>query len=163
MYAIFQHTSCARNTFDSITSFGLVRTRQFGRKQVITLEKNQQIPKFPQNLRPISLLSTSGKLFEQLILRTIQNHIEENLLTVSYFCVQAHHSMTIQTMRLANRVTENFNNNLSMNAVFLDIEKAFDTTGHSGLLFKLSEFEFSTSLIKLIASLLTVTKFKVSF
>jgi hypothetical protein len=34
-------------------------------------------------------------------------------------------------------------------AVFLDIEKAFYTTWHSGLLYKLSEFEFSASLIKL--------------
>jgi hypothetical protein len=37
--------------------------------------------------------------------------------------------------------------------VFLDIEKAFDIIWHSGLLYKLSDF--STSLIKLIASFLT--------
>jgi hypothetical protein len=47
--------------------------------------------------------------------------------------------------------TQNFNNDLPTAAVFLDIEKAFDTTGHSGLLYKLSELEFSRSLIKLIA------------
>jgi hypothetical protein len=39
-------------------------------------------------------------------------------------------------------------------AVFLDIAEAFDTTWQSGLLYKLSELEFSTHLIKLIASLL---------
>jgi hypothetical protein len=43
----------------------------------------------------------------------------------------------------------------------LDIEKAFDTTWHSGLLYKLSELEFLTHLIKLIASFLTDRKFKV--
>jgi hypothetical protein len=47
-----------------------------------------------------------------------------------------------------------------MAALFLDIEKAFDTTWHSGLLYKLSELEFLTSLIKLIASFLTNIKFK---
>jgi hypothetical protein len=35
-------------------------------------------------------------------------------------------------------------------AVFSDIEKLFDTTWHSGLLYKLSKLEFSTSLITLI-------------
>jgi retron-type reverse transcriptase len=46
--------------------------------------------------------------------------------------------------------------------VFLDIEKAFDTTWHSGLLYTLSKLEFSTSLIKLIGSSLSQRKFRVS-
>jgi hypothetical protein len=41
-------------------------------------------------------------------------------------------------MRLMDHVTLNFNNNMSMAAVFLDIEKAFDTTWHFGMLYKLS-------------------------
>jgi hypothetical protein len=39
-----------------------------------------------------------------------------------------------------------------LEVVFLDIEKAFDATWHPGLLYKLSELEFPTSLIKLISS-----------
>jgi hypothetical protein len=54
-------------------------------------------------------------------------------------------------MRLAEHITVNFNN-MSMAAVFFDIEKAFTTTWHSGLLHELSELEFSTSHIKLTAS-----------
>jgi retron-type reverse transcriptase len=42
-------------------------------------------------------------------------------------------------MRLADHVTLNFNNKMSTAAVFLDIEKAFDTTWHTGLLYKLSK------------------------
>jgi retron-type reverse transcriptase len=49
-----------------------------------------------------------------------------------------------------------------MAPVFLDIEKAFDTTWHSGLLYKLSNLEFSKSLIKLIGSFLSQRKFSVS-
>jgi hypothetical protein len=45
-------------------------------------------------------------------------------------------------------------------AVFLDIEKAFDKAWHYGLLYKLSELGFSTSLIKLVAFFLTNRKFK---
>jgi hypothetical protein len=64
-------------------------------------------------------------------------------------------------MRLADHVTLNFNNNMATAAVFVDIEKAFDTTWHSGLLYKLLELEFSTSFIKAIASFLTDRKFEV--
>jgi hypothetical protein len=64
-------------------------------------------------------------------------------------------------MRLADHVKLNFNNSISTAAVFLNIEKAFDTTWHSGLLYKLPELEFSTSLIKLISSFLIDRKFEV--
>jgi hypothetical protein len=86
---------------------------------------------------------------------------ERNLLNASQFDFQADHSMTLQCMRLADPVTPNFNNNIWKAAVFLDIEKAFNTTWHLGLLYKMSELEFSTNLIKLIASFLADRKFKV--
>jgi hypothetical protein len=40
---------------------------------------------------------------------------------------------------------------ISTAAVFLNIEKHLDKTWHPGLLYKLSELEFSTSIIKLLA------------
>jgi hypothetical protein len=66
-------------------------------------------------------------------------------------------------MRLTDHVTLNFNNNMSTAAVFLDIEKAFDTTLHPGLLYKLSELHFWSSLIKLISSFFSNRKFRVMF
>jgi hypothetical protein len=51
---------------------------------------------------------------------------------------------------------------MSTAALFLDIEKDFDTTWYSGFLYKLSKLEFSTSLIKLIGSDLSKRKFRVS-
>ncbi|PNF35683.1 hypothetical protein B7P43_G17443 [Cryptotermes secundus] len=131
--------------------------------KIITLPKPGKDPKFPQNLRPISLLSTTGKLFEKAILKFLHKHIEErDLLNASQFGFRARHSTTLQCMRLADHVTLNFNNKMSTAAVFLDIEKAFDTTWHSGLLFKLSKLEFPNSLTKLIGSFLSKRKFRVS-
>jgi hypothetical protein len=49
-----------------------------------------------------------------------------------------------------------------MTTVFLDIEKAFDTTWHPGLLYKLSKLKFLTNLVKLISSFLSKRKFRVS-
>jgi hypothetical protein len=65
-------------------------------------------------------------------------------------------------MGLTDHVSPNFNNNMSTAAVLLDIEKAFETTWHPGLLYKLSELQFPISLIMLIASFLTNRKFKFS-
>ncbi|PNF26942.1 hypothetical protein B7P43_G14042 [Cryptotermes secundus] len=131
--------------------------------KIITLPKPGKDPKFPQNLRPISLLSTTGKLFEKAILKFLHKHIEErDLLNASQFGFRARHCTTLQCMRLADHVTLNFNNKMSTAAVFLDIEKAFDTTWHSELLFKLSKLEFTNSLTKLIASFLSKRTFRVS-
>ena len=97
--------------------------------KIITLPKPGKDPKFPQNLRPISLLPTTGKLFENVIYNILQKHtVQRNLLNASQFGFRARHSTTLQCMRLTDHMTLNFNNNLSKAAVFLDIEKAFNTT-----------------------------------
>jgi hypothetical protein len=141
-----------------------IRLSQFSESwkeaKLITLPKPGKDPKFPQNLRPISLLSTTVKLFEKVILKIVQRHIDErDLLYASQFGFRARHSTTLQCMRLRDHVTLNVNNNMSTAAVFLDIEKAFDTTWHPGLLYTLSKMHFPTSLIKLISSFLSKRKF----
>jgi hypothetical protein len=68
--------------------------------KVITLQKPDKDPKFPQNLRPISLLSTSGNLFEKVVLKIVQKHIEERcLLNAGQFGFRARQSTTLQCMR----------------------------------------------------------------
>jgi hypothetical protein len=128
---------------------------------MIALPKPGRDPKFHQNLCPISLLSTTSKLFEKVILRIFLRHTEgKNLLNASKFGFHANNSTTLQYMRLTDYVTLNFNNNMSTAAVFLDIEKAFDTLWHPGFLYKLSTMEFSTNLINLISSFLWQRKFR---
>jgi hypothetical protein len=129
----------------------------------IMLLKPCKDPQFHHNLCPIILLSTTGKLFEKVILKIVQRHTEERgLFNGSQFGFLAHHSTTLQCMRLTDHVTLNFNSDMSTAAVFMDIEKAFDTTWHLGLLYKLSELTFSISLIKLIHSFLSQRKLRVS-
>jgi hypothetical protein len=128
----------------------------------MTLLKHGKDPKFPQNFRPLIPLPTTGKLFEKVIVKIVQKHIEERvLLNSSQFGFQARKSMSLQCMRLLDHVTLNFNNNMSTAAVFLDIENPFDTTWLSSLLYKLHKLEFLTSLIKLISSFLSQHKFSV--
>jgi hypothetical protein len=51
---------------------------------------------------------------------------------------------------------------MSTASVSLDIEKAFDTTWHPGLLYKLFELHFSPSLSKLINSFVSSRKFRIT-
>jgi hypothetical protein len=84
--------------------------RKEAKVMCITLPKPSKDPKFPQNLLPISLLSTTGKLLEKVILKIVQRHTEERgLLNAGQFGFRACHSMTLQCMRLMDYVTLNFN------------------------------------------------------
>jgi hypothetical protein len=147
-------TSRALNILIQSLSSAMSLPAPWKEAKIVTLQIPAKDPKFLQNSCPIS------KLFEKLILSTIQKHIgERNLLNASQFGFRPDHSAILQWMKLEDHVTLNFNNKMSTAAVFLDIGKAFDTTWHSGLLYKLSELEFSTSYIKVFASL-SLTKLK---
>jgi hypothetical protein len=64
--------------------------------KIITLPKHGKDPKFPQNLGPTSFLSTTGKLFEKVIMKLFQKHIEERgLLNASQFGFRARYSKTL--------------------------------------------------------------------
>jgi len=106
--------------------------------EVITVLKQGKEPVLPQNLRPISHLSTTIWLFEKVILKIVQRHVEEkNLMNASQLDFRARYSTTIQCKTLTIHVTLNFN--MSTAAIFLDIEKVFDTTWHPGFLYILSK------------------------
>jgi hypothetical protein len=71
-------------------------------------------------------LSTTGKLFEKVILKIVQKRIEERELpNANQFGFRVRDGTTLQCVRLTD-VTLNVNDNMSTAEVLLDIEKAFD-------------------------------------
>jgi hypothetical protein len=63
-------------------------------------------------------------------------------LTKEATLMEASHSTTSQYIGLTDHVTSNFNNNLSTDAVLLDIGKTINKTYHSGLVYKLPNLKF---------------------
>jgi len=130
--------------------------------KVITLPKTGNTPKIPQHLRPISIPSRIDKLFENAFQSTVVRYIaEENVLNICLFSFRVHQNTTLQLMRLTDHVSLKFSNNIYTAVVCLDIDKAFDTTRHSGLLTKLLKSLFSLSIINLLSSLLSHGKLRI--
>jgi hypothetical protein len=146
-----------------ITALGCPIFQSFGKKQNFNFTETRQGPKISSIFTPIIRSSTACKLFEKVILKIVQRHVEERgMLNARQFVFRARHSTTLQCVRFTDHVTLDFNNIMSKAFVFLDIEKAFDTTWFLGLLYKLSELKFSISLLKLISSSLSQRKVRVS-
>jgi hypothetical protein len=95
--------------------------------KICKVTETRKDPIFPQNLRPITFLSTAGNLFEEVILKIVERHTEERgLLNASQFDFRPRHSTTLQCLRLTDHVTLNFNNKMTTAALLSDIEKAFN-------------------------------------
>jgi hypothetical protein len=100
------------------------------------------------------------KTIQNAILKILQKHIDgRGLLNASQFDYRTRHNTTLHCMRKADHVNLNFNNKMSAAVVFFDIEIAFFTTWHTGLLYIL---KFSNSLFNLICSFLSHLKCSVS-
>jgi hypothetical protein len=107
--------------------------------KVIALPKPIKDPKIPQNLRPIGLLPLTGNFLRKLFYKLSKNTLEEGTCLMQVSLTSVRVTAPLLYVRLADHVTLNFNNKISAAVVFLDNEKAYDTTWHSGLLYKLSK------------------------
>lgn len=105
----------------------------------------------PQNYRPISLLNSIGKLLEKCIYSRLVEIVEtKNLLPKFQFGFRRGHSTTHQGKRLHKYIVRNKSIRKSTGVVLLDIEKAFDSIWHDGLIHKLIKMKLPTYLVRLI-------------
>lgn len=130
--------------------------------QIIAIPKPNKNNSNPSNYRPISLLSSLSKVFEKIILNRLNVFIEDkNLLPDEQFGFRRSHSTIHQLQRVVQHTKTNFKNKKSTGMIILDIEKAFDSIWHKGLLHKLYTMNIPINLIKIIQSFLLNRSFYV--
>ena len=106
--------------------------------EVIMIPKPGKPPHEPSSYRPISLLTTISKLFEELLLERLKPLIEESeLIPTHQFGLRDHHSTLEQVHRITNVIEKTLKDGHVSSVVFLDIAQAFDKVWHNGLLNKL--------------------------
>jgi retron-type reverse transcriptase len=115
---------------------------------------------FPQNYRPISLLSNVGKVLEKVILtRLVRATNENHVLPDEQFGFRPKHSTADQLIHVTEFISQGINQKKSTGAIFLDVAKAFDTVWHDGLVYKLHTAGVSLAMVKLLNSFLEDRKF----
>ncbi|GFT55651.1 probable RNA-directed DNA polymerase from transposon X-element [Trichonephila clavipes] len=129
---------------------------------ITVLPKPGKNNKLAINYRPISLLSTIGKVFEKIILNRIKNFTETNEVIPNFqHGFQEKTSTSHQLLRVSNKIIAGFNSGKTTGGVFLDVEKAFDRMWHKGLIFKLINLKFPDYIILLINSFLRNRTFQI--
>lgn len=129
--------------------------------KMIAIKKPGKDESFPSSYRPISLLPSMGKIFESLILNRLQA-ATDHLLIPEQFGFRRNHSTTHQLARVAEHAAHGMNLGQCTGMVLLDIEKAFDSVWHEGLLHKLLVNNVPLCLIKLVQSYLANRSFSVA-
>lgn len=112
--------------------------------------------------RPISLLSSISKVYEKVlkekILKVVYN---KKIFPDQQFGFRTFHSTSHQVKRICNHVKRNRAQSKSTGMVLLDIEKAFDSVWHKGIIYKMLTFKIPLYLCKIVQSFLSGRCFSV--
>ena len=83
------------------------------------------------NYRPISIISSIGKLIERLFYNQMEGFLESSAtLHIHQYGFRPHHSVIHPLMHLTSKVYNSINNNNHNLSILIDLKKAFDTVDH---------------------------------
>lgn len=113
-------------------------------------------PLTPQNLRPISLTSCTGKLLERMVLTRLEWHLETNNILPPTLTGFRHHISTQDThLRLHHDILEQPSSAQLRCILALDIRKAFDCVNHEIILTNLAKTNCGTNIYNYIRDFLS--------
>ena len=93
------------------------------------------------NYRPISLLSNIGKVIEKLMHTRITKFLNKHkCFFPSQYGFRSKHSINHALIEITEKIRDALDNNSFACAVFVDLQKAFDTVSHKILLEKLQHY-----------------------
>ena len=110
----------------------------------------------PKNYRPISLLSILSKLLERHIQWLLMDHVlEKKLNSESQWGFLSGRSTTSALLAVTDCWHKHLEAGQEVCAIFLDLQKAFDSVPHRSLLLVLQQCDVHPTLLKWICSYLT--------
>lgn len=108
------------------------------------------------NYRPISITVLFGKIFEMILKSRLEQFFEvNNLFSSSQFGFRPSRSTTDAVLEVSNFIVENFDIKVAPAAIFLDLQRAFDSVSHEVLLEKLFFYGVRGLTLKLLTSYLS--------
>jgi DNA-binding MarR family transcriptional regulator len=123
------------------------------RATLVMIPKEGKDHKESKNHRPISLLSTVGKLFEKVIrCRFVKSLEKRNLINKYQSGYQKRRGTLEQLLRLTEDIHTAFKSRKCTLAAFLDVAGAFDRVWHNGLRKKMSLCKLPPKTTRIISS-----------
>ena len=108
------------------------------------------------NYRPISLLPSISKIYEQVMAAQLIDYFtSNNLFCIQQFGFRPGYSTELAALRLANHTILEMDNNKVPTNIYIDLSKTFDTLIFDILLAKLDHYGVNESAKRLIHSYLT--------
>lgn len=105
------------------------------------------------NYRPISLLSTFSKILEKVLKKQLMTYLEENnLISKSQYGFRQNLSTADAIDDILNTITKSLDKGNKSLAIFIDLQKAFDTIDHKILFKKLKKIGMSNTTLNLLIS-----------
>ena len=90
------------------------------------------------NYRPVSLLTSTSKVFEKVIFTQLYAYFDKNSLSYSsQYVYREKHSTEMAGLELMDRILKDIDIKDASLTIFMDLRKAFDTLDHQILLNKL--------------------------
>jgi hypothetical protein len=85
--------------------------------------------------RPISLLTSFSKIFEEVMHFRILNHLtEHNILSTEQYGLQTNLKTNNATYKLTTEILNAMNNKLTVGSILCDLGKAFDCINHINII-----------------------------
>ena len=107
------------------------------------------------NYRPVSLTSTVVKVMESIVKTNVLEHLtSNNLLTCHQFGFSRGHSCTTQLLHVMDILTKSLDQDVPVDVIYMDLQKAFDTVPHNCLLYKIEYYGIMRNLLRWIAEFL---------